>query len=140
MTQTRDLQFVLETFRQHGGVLGTSQRAAYRHRIAALRTGAKADQQPGNPVFREPAAPGSGHRPVPRECDVTAPDGIADQAVLVQCVKQCAAIEDRSDGVIFEPSTSFFNEKGHQMIQRNGAWCEHCEGELILVWQPGDAS
>jgi predicted SprT family Zn-dependent metalloprotease len=34
--------------------------------------------------------------------------------------------------------TSFFNEKGHQMIQRNGAWCEHCEGELILVWQPGD--
>jgi hypothetical protein len=36
--------------------------------------------------------------------------------------------------------TSFFNEKGHQIIQRNGAWCEHCEGELILVWQPGDAS
>jgi len=36
--------------------------------------------------------------------------------------------------------TSFFNEKGHQMIQRNGAWCEDCEGELILVWQPGDAS
>jgi predicted SprT family Zn-dependent metalloprotease len=34
--------------------------------------------------------------------------------------------------------TSFFNEKGHQMIQRDGAWCEHCEGELILVWQPGD--
>ena len=31
--------------------------------------------------------------------------GIADQAVLVQFVKQCAAIEDRSDGVIFEPST-----------------------------------
>jgi hypothetical protein len=36
--------------------------------------------------------------------------------------------------------TSFFNEKGHQRIQRDGAWCEHCEGELILVWQPGDPS
>jgi predicted nucleotidyltransferase component of viral defense system len=31
--------------------------------------------------------------------------GIADQAVLVQFVGQCAAIEDPSDGVIFEPST-----------------------------------
>jgi hypothetical protein len=31
--------------------------------------------------------------------------GIADQAVLVQFVEQCAAIEDPSDGVIFEPST-----------------------------------
>ena len=31
--------------------------------------------------------------------------GIADQAVLVQFVEQCAAIEDLSDGVIFEPST-----------------------------------
>jgi hypothetical protein len=31
--------------------------------------------------------------------------GIADQAVLVQFVEQCAAIEDSSDGVIFEPST-----------------------------------
>jgi hypothetical protein len=36
--------------------------------------------------------------------------------------------------------TSFFNEKGHQKIQRNGAWCEQCAGELILVWQPGDPS
>jgi predicted SprT family Zn-dependent metalloprotease len=34
--------------------------------------------------------------------------------------------------------TSFFNERGHQIIQRNGAWCEQCEGELILIWQPGD--
>jgi predicted SprT family Zn-dependent metalloprotease len=34
--------------------------------------------------------------------------------------------------------TSFFNERGHQIIQRNGAWCERCEGELILIWQPGD--
>ncbi len=31
--------------------------------------------------------------------------GIADQAVLVQFVAQCSAIEDPSDGVIFEPST-----------------------------------
>jgi hypothetical protein len=31
--------------------------------------------------------------------------GIADRAVLVQFVEQCAAIEDASDGVIFEPST-----------------------------------
>jgi hypothetical protein len=31
--------------------------------------------------------------------------GIGDQAVLVQFVGQCAAIEDPSDGVIFEPST-----------------------------------
>jgi predicted nucleotidyltransferase component of viral defense system len=31
--------------------------------------------------------------------------GIADQAVLVRFVKHCAAIEDPSDGVIFEPST-----------------------------------
>jgi hypothetical protein len=31
--------------------------------------------------------------------------GIADRAVLVQFVEQCAAIEDPSDGVIFEPST-----------------------------------
>lgn len=31
--------------------------------------------------------------------------GIADQAVLLQFVEQCAAIEDPSDGVIFEPST-----------------------------------
>jgi hypothetical protein len=31
--------------------------------------------------------------------------GIADQAVLVQFVEQCAAIEDPSDGVILEPST-----------------------------------
>jgi hypothetical protein len=31
--------------------------------------------------------------------------GIADGAVLVQFVEQCAAIEDPSDGVIFEPST-----------------------------------
>jgi predicted SprT family Zn-dependent metalloprotease len=36
--------------------------------------------------------------------------------------------------------TSFFNEKGHQKIQRDGAWCEECKGELILVWQPGDPS
>jgi predicted SprT family Zn-dependent metalloprotease len=36
--------------------------------------------------------------------------------------------------------TPFFYEKGHQNVQRNGAWCEPCEGELILVWQPGDAS
>ena len=34
--------------------------------------------------------------------------------------------------------TTFFNEKGHQEIQRNGAWCEQCAGELILVWQPRD--
>jgi predicted SprT family Zn-dependent metalloprotease len=34
--------------------------------------------------------------------------------------------------------TSFFNERGHQIIQRNGAWCERCKGELILIWQPGD--
>jgi hypothetical protein len=31
--------------------------------------------------------------------------GISDQAVLVRFVEQCAAIEDPSDGVIFEPST-----------------------------------
>jgi hypothetical protein len=31
--------------------------------------------------------------------------GIADQAVLVKFVEQCAAIEDPSDGVIFDPST-----------------------------------
>jgi hypothetical protein len=31
--------------------------------------------------------------------------GIADQAVLVKFVEHCAAIEDPSDGVIFEPST-----------------------------------
>jgi len=31
--------------------------------------------------------------------------GIADQAVLVRFVEHCAAIEDPSDGVIFEPST-----------------------------------
>jgi hypothetical protein len=31
--------------------------------------------------------------------------GIADQAVLVRFVEQCAAIEDPSDGVTFEPST-----------------------------------
>jgi len=31
--------------------------------------------------------------------------GIADQAAIVQFVEQCAAIEDLSDGVIFEPST-----------------------------------
>lgn len=29
--------------------------------------------------------------------------------------------------------TSFFNENGHQIIQRYGAWCEHCEGELVPV-------
>jgi predicted nucleotidyltransferase component of viral defense system len=31
--------------------------------------------------------------------------GIADQAALVRLVEQCAAIDDPSDGVIFEPST-----------------------------------
>jgi hypothetical protein len=31
--------------------------------------------------------------------------GVDDQAVLVQFVEQCVAIEDPSDGVIFEPST-----------------------------------
>jgi hypothetical protein len=30
--------------------------------------------------------------------------------------------------------TSFFNETGHQKIQRNGAWCEECAGELILLY------
>jgi hypothetical protein len=45
-----------------------------------------------------------------------------------------------SHAIPYSIVTSFFNEKGHQIIQRNGAWCEHCEGELILVWQPGDAS
>ncbi len=36
--------------------------------------------------------------------------------------------------------TSFFNETGHQKIQRNGAWCEECAGGVILVWEPGDPS
>ena len=36
--------------------------------------------------------------------------------------------------------TSFFNETGHQKVQRNGAWCEECAGEPILVWEPGDPS
>jgi Nucleotidyl transferase AbiEii toxin, Type IV TA system len=31
--------------------------------------------------------------------------GIADQAALVRLVEQCAAIDDPSDGVIFEPTT-----------------------------------
>lgn len=31
--------------------------------------------------------------------------GIADQAVLVRLVEQCATIEDPADGVIFEPTT-----------------------------------
>jgi hypothetical protein len=37
---------------------------------------------------------------------------------------RCFAVVSRQD----------FNEKGHQKIQRNGAWCEQCAGELILVW------
>jgi hypothetical protein len=32
--------------------------------------------------------------------------------------------------------TSFFGEAGHRQIQRDGAWCERCSGELILVWPP----
>jgi hypothetical protein len=31
--------------------------------------------------------------------------GVADQRALVQLVEQCAAIDDPSDGVIFEPTT-----------------------------------
>jgi hypothetical protein len=34
--------------------------------------------------------------------------------------------------------TCFFGEKGHRKIQRDGAWCETCGGELVLVWQSGD--
>jgi predicted SprT family Zn-dependent metalloprotease len=34
--------------------------------------------------------------------------------------------------------TCFFVEKGHRKIQRDGAWCETCGGELVLVWQSGD--
>jgi len=34
--------------------------------------------------------------------------------------------------------TAFFNEPGHAKIQRNGAWCEDCGNELILIWKPGD--
>ena len=34
--------------------------------------------------------------------------------------------------------TSFFNEEGHRHIQRHGACCEDCGGELVLIWEPGD--